>query len=95
VTVSTDHFESNYISAWTVRGRLKPQGAAPWPDTRHFPATSTLPSFSTMSHIQVFVEDYWGMRVEFRVTPSDPVHTLKQLIEETDGKPIGVCAFFM
>jgi len=57
------------------------------------PATSTLPSFSTMTHI--FVEDYWGMRVEYHVTLGNPVRVLKQMIEETDGKPIGVCSFFM
>ena len=43
-----------------------------------------------MSHI--FVEDDWGMRLEYHVTLSDPVHVLKQMIEETDGKLIGMCA---
>jgi hypothetical protein len=47
-----------------------------------------------MSH-NIFIEDYWGMLLEFHVTLSDPVHTLKQMIEETDGKLIGVCAFLM
>ena len=35
------------------------------------------------------------MRLEFHATLSDPVHTLKQMIEETDGKLIGVCMLFM
>jgi hypothetical protein len=62
-------------------------------DACHFPATSTLPSLPTMTHI--FVEDCWGMRLEFHATLSDPVHTLKQMIEETDGKLIGVCMLFI
>ena len=33
------------------------------------------------------------MRTEFHVIPSDPVRLLKQMIEETDGIPIGVCYF--
>jgi hypothetical protein len=45
-----------------------------------------------MGH-NIFVEDYWGMRIEFHVTLSDPVYTLKRMIEETDGKLIGVCTF--
>ena len=40
--------------------------------------------------IHIVVEDYWGMRVGFRVIPGDPVRTLKQMIEETDGKLVGV-----
>ena len=44
--------------------------------------------------ICIFVEDYWGMRVEFCVIPSDPVRSLKQMIEEMDGKPIGVCLLY-
>ena len=68
-----------------------------WPvliaDACHFPATFTLPSSPTMTHI--FVEDCWGMRLEFHATLSDPVHTLKQMIEETDGRLIGVCMLFM
>ena len=43
--------------------------------------------------ISIFVEDHWGMRTEFHVIPSDPVRLLKQMIEETDGIPIGVCYF--
>jgi hypothetical protein len=35
------------------------------------------------------------MRVEYRVTPSDPVQKLKLMIEEIDGKLIGVYAVFM
>ena len=31
------------------------------------------------------------MRIEFCVIPSDPVHSLKRMIEETDGKLIGAC----
>jgi hypothetical protein len=41
--------------------------------------------------ICIFVEDYLGMRVEFSVIPSDPVHSLKRMIEEIDGKLIGEC----
>ena len=41
--------------------------------------------------ICVFVEDYLGMRDEFSVNPSDPVHSLKRMIEETNGKLIGAC----
>jgi hypothetical protein len=45
--------------------------------------------------LQIFIEDHWGMRVEYRVTPSDPVQKLKLMIEEIDGKLIGVYAVFM
>jgi hypothetical protein len=45
--------------------------------------------------INIFIEDYWGMRVEFCVNPNDTVHTLKQMIKETDGKPIGIRVIFM
>lgn len=41
--------------------------------------------------ICIFVEDYLGMRVEFSVIPSNPVHSLKRMIEETDGKLVGAC----
>jgi hypothetical protein len=35
------------------------------------------------------------MRVEFHVNPNDSVHTLKQMIKEMDGKPIGMCLLHM
>jgi hypothetical protein len=41
--------------------------------------------------LRIFIEDYWGMRVEYWVTPSDPVRTLKKMIKEIDGKWFGVC----
>ena len=43
----------------------------------------------------ILVEDYWGTREEYRINISDPVRTLKQMIEETAGKRISVFSFFM
>ena len=45
--------------------------------------------------MHIFVEDDQGMRVEYHVIPGDPVHTLKQMIEEADGLLIGVCSSYV